>query len=118
MVRLGTYKQVFEAHLSSFLRAGYSDVGASALAQAAVAKRLIENAFDSPARYSAFATPHARSLLAETIIVSTQRAENKRSLRRIEPKLLMQLKPCGFAAEITFREATYMPSDPTSAYLS
>jgi hypothetical protein len=118
MVRLGTYKQVFAAHRGSFLKAGYSDVGVSAQAQGAVAKQLTETAFGHPARYSASATRHAKSLLAGTKIVSVQFTENKRSLRRIERKFLMQLKPCGFAAEIMFREATYMPSDPTSAYLA
>jgi hypothetical protein len=62
MVRLGIYKQVFEAHRGSFLRAGYSDVGASALAQTAVAMPLTETAFGRPARYSASAIPDANSL--------------------------------------------------------
>jgi len=62
MVRLGPYKQVFEAHRGSFLRAGCSDVGASALAQAAVAKPLTESALGRPARYFASAIPHATDI--------------------------------------------------------
>jgi hypothetical protein len=50
MVRLGPYKQVFEAHRDSFLKAGYSDVEASVLAQAIVAKPLPETAYSRPAR--------------------------------------------------------------------
>ena len=41
--------------------------------------------------------------------------ENIRCLR-ITRKFLVELKPSGFAAEMLFGEATYMPSDPTSAY--
>src|ERR1700726_1626848 len=63
MVRLGPYKQVSEAHRDSFVKAGYSDVEASALAQVVVAKPLPETAFGRPARYFASAIPHAKSLL-------------------------------------------------------
>jgi hypothetical protein len=42
--------------------------------------------------------------------------ENIRSLRRIERKFRAELKPSGFAAEMLFGEATYMPSDPASGY--
>jgi hypothetical protein len=63
MVRLGPNKQVFEAHRDSFVKAGYSDVEASAPAQAVVAKPLRETAFGRPARYFASAIPHAKSLL-------------------------------------------------------
>jgi len=62
MVRLGPYKQVFEAQRGSFPKAGYSGVGASALAQSVVAP-LPETAFGRLARYFASAITHAKSLL-------------------------------------------------------
>lgn len=63
MVRLGLYKQVFEAHRGPFLRASYSGVSAASLAQAAVPKQLKETAFGRPARYFVSAIPHPTSLL-------------------------------------------------------
>jgi hypothetical protein len=63
MVRLGRHKQVFEAHRRSFLGTDYSAVGASAPAQAAVAKPLTETAFGRPARCFLSAISHAKSLL-------------------------------------------------------
>ena len=65
MVRLGLYKQVFEAHRSSFLRTDYSSLGASAPAQPAVAEPLRETAFGRPSRYFASAIAHAKSLLGQ-----------------------------------------------------
>ncbi len=63
MVRLGPCKQVFEAHRGSFQKAGYCDVDASALTQAAVAKPLEETAFARPAHCFVPAMQHAKSLL-------------------------------------------------------
>ena len=63
MVRLGPYKQVFEAHRGSFHKAGYCDGDASALTQAAVAKPLEETASARPAHCFAPAMQHAKGLL-------------------------------------------------------
>jgi hypothetical protein len=49
MVWLRSYKQVLESHRDSSLQAAYSDIEASALAQAIVAKPLPETAFGRPA---------------------------------------------------------------------
>jgi hypothetical protein len=63
MVRLGLYKQVFEAHRKSFLRTDYSAFGASAPPLTAAAEPLGETAFGRPPRYFASAIAHAKSLL-------------------------------------------------------
>lgn len=51
MVRLGPYKQVFEAHRDSFLKKGYSESEARAMAQAIVARPLPEIALSRAASY-------------------------------------------------------------------
>lgn len=63
MVRLGPYRQVFEAHRNSFLESGYSEKESSALAQVIVAQEIPEFALIRPAVYFAPATPRAKTLL-------------------------------------------------------
>ena len=63
MVRLGPYRQVFEAHRNSFLESGYSEKESSALAQFIVAQEIPEFALIRPAAYLAPAIPHAKTLL-------------------------------------------------------
>ena len=63
MVRLGTYRQVYESHRDSFRKSGYSENESSALAQVIVAESLPEFALIRPATSFAPAIPHAKTLL-------------------------------------------------------
>jgi hypothetical protein len=63
MVRLGPYRQVFEAHRDSFRKIGYSEKDACAMAQAVVFKPLPESALTCLAPYLESVIPNVKILL-------------------------------------------------------
>lgn len=63
MVRIGPYKQVYESHRTSFLKAGYSETDAGAIAQRICAQPLPESACIKSAHYLEANIPNAEAML-------------------------------------------------------